>query len=575
MGKDTLVSLLDDSVSEYVDRVATESHLTDTASTYGELDANANRVANHLIASGVQKGDRVAYVTDNEQRVVPLDYGILRAGGISVPVDQRLKPRDLYGGYFGLVQPKLIVVDEKYEDTVGRHSGGIPMVRLDQAFTGSVEMPSVEVYPSDRATIIFSSGTSSNSDRNFKAVALSHDNIASNIVATRDLTLVANRVDGVEQPIAMMGLERHWHGFGYMVGKSHLSYGNRLHFTNPTAFRAGEAAHVNPHYVITVPSTARETFDKIQEGALEKNGSIGRAVLNWFLRQSNDYNFAKVNEGRNLWVKGLLHKYAEKRVYPKVLQGMSDKFGNSDFYLLGGSAALPLHLELSFYSIGRPIDQGYGLTETSPVVSINRRDGEDSFRFGSCGKPIEGVEVKIVNRDHLDRELDDGDHGIVLVRGSNVFQEYVGDSESTRNAFVGGWFNTGDIGTIEDGFLSITGREKNIIVLSNGENIYPEPIESHYSCSDFDLVVVGDGMPLVGGLLLNNNGYGDTELVNLALDRMHDSRERFRVPFNTGNLAVVPEVGEDSQFRTNTLKLRRKLLEEAYGGLIAEICDPK
>jgi len=571
----TLVDLLDDSVRKYGEDIAIRRQIpgeprSDKGRTYRELQERAFRVSNYLLSRGVDKGDRVMLITNNLPEFVEADFGVLYAGAVSVPVDQHLRIESLYGDYSDLIEPKLIVVDPKYDSKVRKYCGKFPIVSLEDVFKGEATDPKVEVNYSDLATIIFSSGVSSVTGRDFKAVMLSHDNLYTNIEATQFLHEMIEKTDGVKQEIYLAGLEKHWHAFGYMVVKSALSVGGRAHFTSKSELEKGNAAHINPHYMIMVPKSANDILEDIKNQVSEKGSNIAD-VFEWFLKQSNDFHYQKRNENKYNFLKGLAHIVGDKVFYSKIRKELQKKFGRNKISFLGGSANLPLDIEMSFNSFDRTIYNGYGLSEMSPVVSMTR---SKDYLFGYSGELILGVDAQIVDSDMAKngelKLVKEGNKGLLLLKGPGVFQGYYRDSESTENAFLNGWLNTGDLAILNGKSLRIEGRVDDEFKLSNGEKISPYSIENYCSNRGLNLLVVGKDRKRVGGLIISENGLLIEDILKSAYDELSDSREKIGIDFSEGRLAVICPTEKNY---TSTLKLRRNALLEEHSLLIDSLCN--
>jgi len=263
---------------------------------------------------------------------------------------------------------------------------------------------------------------------------------------------------------------------------------------------------------------------------------------------------------------------ANKLVFSKILE----KTGGRVRFFVSGGAPLAKDIAEFFYSIGLLILEGYGLTETSPVVSANTFD---NIKFGSVGKPIPGVEVKIAQ------------DGEILVKGPNVMKGYYKKEEETREAFEGGWFHTGDIGHIdEDGFLVITDRKKDLIVTSGGKNVAPQPIENILKTSPYisNAVVIGDKRRFMSALIVpdfekleeyarfNNIPFNShTDLVkNDEIVRFIESEVDRRTPDLSPYEKIKKIALLDREFEiekgeiTPTLKVKRNIIEEKYKDLI-------
>ena len=579
---ETLVSLVDNSAEKFPKRIAITSEITGEQYTYPQLRENSLRISNALLQRGIGKGDYIAVISDNIPEFIFADYGILYTGAASVPINQNLKPENLLEDYLRFVKPKVILAEGKYTEKVRRYSNGTPIISLEEALKAEPKRPDVEISQDDIAAIIFSSGTSSETERAFKAIQLSHENLASNIISNEDLIIRAEKRDGVSQGVYITGLVRQWHSFEYMVQKAFLYGGALLDFTNIQRFQKGNSgAQINPHYMLMVPKFANVLMNEIKEQIKNKSEKTYK-LFNWFLENSNQYNYEWVNNGKFDSKKWLLHQVAEQLFYKKIRKELEKKFGKNLLYMVGGSAPLPLETQMFFESIGMPIYQGYGLTETSPVVSVNTPEKK---RFGSSGKPIEGVDVMIAEQESTKnrkiRITEEGKEGLILTKGPNVFKGYLNDEAATLKSFIGGWFNTGDLGFMKEGYLYVTGREDYICKL-NGEKTNPSRIETHYSARGLDILLVGNKQNNDGAFIIADSkmkkrlkeGLQEKELISeVCNNQLADSKQKFGINFSPRNVAIITDLDEHPELTTGTLKVRRKLVEKHYASLIKQICN--
>jgi len=577
----TLVSIFDDSAKEFSDRTAIKSEITGEQWIYEQSRENSLRVSNTLWQKGVGKGDRVVIISDNNPNFVFGDYGVLYAGAASVPIDQSLRSENLLQDYLQFAQPKAILVEEKYKDKVKKHNSQTQLITLEEALQSEPKRPDVEISQDDISTIIFSSGTTSESERAFKAIMLSRENIASNVLAAEFLTSRVEKIDRKGQGVYMAGIARHWHSFEYMVQKAFLHAGALLHFTNVQRVqKRNSGAEINPHYMIMIPRFANILMNEIKE-QIKSKGKKTYRLFERFLENSNQYNFNRINNGRFIFKKWVLHQVADGLFYKKIREGLEKKLGKNLLYIVGGSAPLPIETQLFFYSIGIPIYQGYGLTETSPVTSVNT---PEESRFGSSGKLIKGVEVLIADIEEAERKkirvLEDSKEGVILVKGRNVFKGYLRDEKKTMGSFVEGWFNTEDTGYMQKGYLYVTGREKDLICLSTGEKINPAPIETYYPAKGLNMLLVGNNQNRAGALVIPDEKMsskikrGDLEeFTAYVLSLLADSNQKFGIGFSSKNIAVVHDFYEHPELTSGTMKARRKLVEKHYVSLIKQICN--
>lgn len=582
---ETLVSLLNNAVDKYAGRIAVKSQITGESWTYKKLREQAWRVNAALLRRDVGRGDMIPIVCDNNPSFLAADYGVLYSGATAVPINERLKPEDLLIDYFSLVKPKLVLAERSYVEKVRKYTD-VPVVSIEDTLMEAPLEPREEISPDHPSTIIFSSGTTSKTIRAFKAVVLSHKNVSSNVISTSHLSDRAERVDGFPQGIYMAGLARQWHSFAYMVQKAFLHSGALLHFTNERGvFLGGHGPKINPHYSIMVPERAGVIMRRIQKDIRKKGDNLYK-LFQYFLEKSNEFNYQRINNSNFNFNGWLLHQLGNQTIYRIVRKGLRQKVGKNIRYLIGGSAPLPLEIQEFFYSIGLPIYQGYGLTETSPVISVNV---PEAYRFGSSGKPIRGVEVLIADPDSIKsgtiKVLEEGKRGVILTKGDNVFGSYYGDRELTKAAFVGGWFNTGDLGSVDGGFLYVKGRIKDQIRTLRGES--PDVgAETEYSGKGriSKLIVVGNGMQRAGVLVVPDEtsikalagGLSERDLIkDICKKELADSLDKLGIPLDSSRVAIISDFSDYPALMTDTMKVRRELVAETYAGQIKRICNPK
>ena len=576
MPKETLVALLDDSVEKYGDRTAIIG-IDEERWTYEQLGDKSRRVAGYLKEKRVEKGDRVAIICDNKPVFVAANTGVFRNGAISVPIDQNLRPNDLLGDYLRLVEPKVVLADEAYADKVRKYTD-VPVILIPEALNGNLMREDVGVTGEDVSTILFSSGTSAVSDRAFKAVMLTHDNIYSNVIASRNLPRYIEDTRGV-QGIYLAGLAKHWHSFEHMIQFAFLYAGAVMHFTDVMRFTKGSASKINPHYAIMVPKIANSIKERIEKEVAEKGEKANR-WFKWFLEQSNKYNFERINNGHILPVQFIENLIGKKAVYKPINKGLEKMLGKNHPFLVGGSAPLPLEIQLFFYSIGLPIYQGYGLTETSPAISVNM---PWAYRFGSSGKIFEGIEILIADPDLLKQgiiqEVIEGKSGVILAKGRSVFKGYYKDEARTKSVFVGGWFNTEDKGHKEGEHLHVEGRIKRQICNLDGNKYDADTIESFCLGRGLEAIAVGELCNKTGLLIVpspemkKQREKGEEIVLDSICASLSDSKVKVGYAFSRKNVAVIWDFDEHPTWRSGVMKLRTELINQAYEPVIKRICN--
>ena len=438
----------------------TEWQVISSRQLYGYVAA----IARTLQQWGIARGDRVAILSENRPEWMIVDFACVTTGIADVPIYSTLTAEQtLYllqnsGARVACVSTleqlrkvqsivgqtkveKIVVFDDIAEINV------VPLWPLLHGVSTEIDLKFEEqarhVTPDDLATLIYTSGTTGTS----KGVMLTHRNLTSNaVMASKNAEWLQGDVYLSFLPLSHV-TARHLDYVCYLNGVTiaYCPYFDQL----PQMFQ-----EVKPTIIVSVP----RVYEKVRQEAERRAGSgIKRSIFDWALKVGRKHQ-TEIAKGERpsspAW------KLAEKLVYSKVRQG----FGGKGRVYFSGGAPLGYDMAEWFCAVGIPIFEGYGLTETSPVISVNRPGG---FKIGTVGKAYQDLQVKIA------------DDGEILVKGPTVFKGYWNMPEETRAAFVDGWFKTGDIGQIDsEGFLSITDRKKDLIKTSGGKFIAPQPIEN-------------------------------------------------------------------------------------------------
>ena len=436
--------------------------------TYEELGLHTKRLARYLKEQGVEAGDKVALVSPNTFEWVYAFFAIQWVGGVAIPVDTRLKGTEIRHIIKHSETRYLIIASNKYEE-IQEHLEDIDLkiIELDNitqkiALLEPVETPYYRDLE-DTACLFYTSGTTGSS----KGVMLTHKNIASNLDAFyKCFDYGPGDVFYLLIPLS--------HSFGITVSLlAPISSGSTIAFA--TSFKSKriieELRESRANIMLIVPIFLEKILLAIHRNV--KKSALPKKLI--------------FNSMRGLG------KIGGRKVREKVFKGIRDKIGFGRMkYLISGGAKLPLWVAHGLEELGFPIMQGYGLTETSPVVSVNPKGLEKN---ASVGIPLPGIEVKI---------MDPGEDGVgeIAVKGPNVMKGYYKNEEATKEVITeDGWFLTGDMGYIdEDGYIYITGRKKSVIVTKGGKNIYPEEVEAVLLRSPFieELLVLGGRNPTTG-----------------------------------------------------------------------------
>jgi long-chain acyl-CoA synthetase len=401
-------------------------------------------------------------------------------------------------------------------------------------------------------------------------VLLTHSNIAFNAVS-------AGSFLGIEPDNLMLSFLPMSHIFERMVLYLCLHFGVQINFSGGIETVASDMREVRPMLMSAVPRLLEKIYSRIQKNASD-GGRIKKMIFEWASAVAKRTAELET-EGKTLPpLLEFQREIADHLVYGKLREVVGGRMRR----IVSGSAALPSDIALFFIGAGIPVLQGYGLTETSPVISVNTLK---HHRVGSVGRPITGVEVKIAP----DNEI--------LTRGPHVFRGYFKKDEETREAFTdddGGWFKTGDIGRLdEDGFLFITDRKKDLIKTSAGKYVAPQMIEGMIDQSEFveQSVVVGDKRKYVSALIVpdferlrawaKEQGIETKEREQLIEDRRVVDLYKSEVNKLTRSLADYEKVKRiallpkeftiDNGELTPTLKVRRRVVEEKHAEMIESL----
>jgi len=438
-------------------------------------------VARALESWGIRQGDRVAILSENRPEWTITDFAALALGAVTVPIypTQTAEQTSFLLNDSGA---RVIAVSTKHQLEkvlpIQRHTPVERIVVMDAVETAhAVPMQGLMLHgpadfdpefdararsvgPDDLATIIYTSGTTGTP----KGAMLTHGNMASNIVSA-----MAGFSWGTKEEVSVSFLPLS-HVTARHVDFALLHRGVVLAYCCDLARLAQVLAEVKPDIFIGVP----RVYEKIrQQVILKASGFPKSAIYRWALAVGRAHRAETLAGTRP---EAFSWKIADRLVFSKVRAGIG---GKAEEFISGGA---PLGRELAewYADIGIQIDEGYGLTETSPVIAVNT---PGSHKLGTVGKPLANVEVRIA------------DDGEVLVRGPSIFKGYWNRPEDTRNVFVDGWFKTGDIGHLDsEGYLSITDRKKDLIKTSGGKFIAPQPIENSLKLNPLigTAVVVGD-----------------------------------------------------------------------------------
>jgi long-chain acyl-CoA synthetase len=410
------------------------------------------------------------------------------------------------------------------------------------------------VEPDDLASLIYTSGTTGDP----KGVMLTHNNIASNLLASLERVPFDETVREHERMLSYLPLS---HVFERMITYMYLSMGYPIFYIEDVDEIREDFEYVKPYYFATVPRLLEKIHTGIKVKGQEMSG-LKKQLYYWAINRAEEYDPENPPSGLN----AIKHKIADKLVYSKV----RDLFGGNLLGMVSGGAALSPNLFRFMNALGLICMQGYGLTETSPVLSVNDKD---HMRVGSSGTPLSNVEIKIA------------DDGEILAKGPNVMEGYYNNPEKTDEVFNDdGWFMTGDVGKLEDNYLYITDRKKSVFKLSTGKYVAPQIIENLLSESGFidQAMVIGYQRKFCSALIVPDYGNArkwlkgrgksvsdpeneDPEVQRL-IQREVDKVNKQLSPWETVKKFVLLETpfSIESGELTPTLKVKRPIVKERY-----------
>lgn len=557
--------------------------------TYSELRTKVEAFAFGLAAIGIERGDRVAIVSENRPEWVISDQAIAALGAVSVPLYPTMTAKQIEyifndaGVNVAIVsnQFQLNKVMRVYADIstlekviLMTEKGPIPEPGTF-GFSAVMEMgeklrkedPELvarniqAVQPDDLLTLIYTSGTTGNP----KGVMLTHHNLVTNVVASAEVIEFGTS----DVMLSFLPLS---HSFERMAGYyTGMSCGATIAYAESVETVSENMLQVRPTIVTTVPRLFERIYSRVMK-QVDAGSPLRKKIFMWGLAVGRLHARAtrKGSVPVALRFKRLI---ANKLVYAKL----REKTGGRIRFFVSGGAALGREFGEFFEAMGFKVIEGYGLTESSPVISVNRLE---NYKFGAVGHPIPGVEVRIAP------------DGEILARGPNIMKGYYKNEEATRQAIdEEGWLHTGDIGTIDaEGFIHITDRKKHLFVSSGGKNIAPQPIENLFLSSKFieQFMLIGDRRMFLTALVVPDfdalKEYADSrnipydsvaELVkNAEINDLVD-KEINKIQKDLANYERVRRFTLlEKQFSieegelTPTQKVRRKVIEERYADLI-------
>ena len=523
--------------------------------SYEDTLKMAKRIAAGLMALGVQKGEKVSYLSEGRDMWVIGELGVLYAGAVNVPLSIKLEESNdlvfrvkhsdskyIITSKFQLpkirkILPECPMVEKViiFDEVADKKENELyisEIIEMGDKFLAENEEMFVQRYrsigPDDYANISYTSGTTADP----KGILLTHRNYTANVEQAHSVIGVAPE----DRMLIILPLD---HCFAHVAGfYTMMSYG--ASFGTVPSGKTGKEALRNipssikefkPNVMLSVPTLAK-SFKKNIETTIKKSGPTVEKLYNFALKNAIAYNKEGYNKGTefvDIFRKPLMLLF-DKIIFKKVREGL----GGQMKFFVGGGALLDIDLQRYYYAIGIPMYQGYGLSEATPIISAN---SPAKHIFGSSGKVVQPMEIKILDADGVEQPF--GVKGEICIKGENVMAGYWKNPKSTANTIVDGWLHTGDMGYMRDEeMLYVVGRFKSLLIAADGEKYSPEGIEEN---------------------LVENSKYIDGAL-------MHNSQNPYTIALVTPNKealkAYVKELGMDPSTKEAKVKMLEKIQEE-------------
>lgn len=541
--------------------------------------------ASGLLELGLNEGDKVALISNNRPEWHIADLGILYAGMINVPIYPTITEDD-YQYIMNDAEVKLCLVsDQELFEKVSSIKEKVPSLQAIYSFDqlencehwsvvkkngegknqDRIEKIKEGIKEEDLATLIYTSGTTGRP----KGVMLSHKNLVSNVIASRERLPVSND----SKSLSFLPL---CHVYERMVTYLYIYTGTSIYYAESLETIGDNLREVHPKVFTAVPRLLEKVYDKIVAKGSDLKG-VKRGLFFWALALGHRY---ELNGKNGFWYEFQL-KIANKIIFSKWREAL----GGNTKAVASGAAALQPRLARVFLAAQIPIMEGYGLTETSPVLAVNEEDN-DGIRIGTVGRPLSNVEIKIA------------EDGEILAKGPNVMMGYYNNEEATKEVFTAdGWFKTGDLGEMVEGeYLKITGRKKETFKTSGGKYVAPQLLENKMKESNFieQIMVIGEGEKHPAAIVQPAFEFLEewckrkdipytTHAEIVKLDRIRD-RIMKEIDFYNQEFAQFEQVkkiilsgsewGIDSGEMTPTMKVKRRVIMQNFSDEIEKCYRP-
>ncbi len=546
----TIIDFVEKYVAEFSDNTFLWEKIGDVwePTTYSETLRQAYRIGAGLMALGVQKGEKVSYLSEGRNLWVIGELGVLYAGAVNVPLSIKLEEANDLVFRIRHSDSKYVVTSKFQLQKIRKILPECPLVEKVIVFDEIPDMRENEIYigdvmkmgddflarnrelfvqrfksigPDDYANISYTSGTTADP----KGILLTHRNYTANVEQ-------AQSVIGVTPQDRMLIILPLDHCFAHVAGfYTMMSYGASIG-TVPSGKSGKEALRnipssikeLKPTVMLSVPTLAK-SFKKNIEATIKKSGPVVEKLYNFALDNAIKYNKEGYNKGglADCWRRPLMWIF-DKVIFKKVREGL----GGQMRFFVGGGALLDIDLQRYWYAVGIPMYQGYGLSEATPIISAN---APARHILGSSGKVVSPMEIKILDADGVEQPY--GVKGEICIKGENVMAGYWKNPKSTADTIVDGWLHTGDMGYMRDAeMLYVVGRFKSLLIASDGEKYSPESIEES---------------------LVENSRYIDGAL-------LHNSQDPYTIALVTPNKEALKSWARENGLDPETDAAREKML---------------
>ncbi|MBB6326492.1 long-chain acyl-CoA synthetase [Algoriphagus iocasae] len=572
MTPDRLFDLIPYQISQYDKNVSLAFKENNSWQTYSSRDLKeiTENLSLAFLNSGISKGDKVAIISNNRPEWNFVDLALQQIGAISVPMYPTITTED-YRYIFEHAEVKMVFVgDQEILEKVKAANPELKVFSFHQLdgvdfwkdFMKSGENGDLQILEDSKAsvetddlfTIIYTSGTTGRP----KGVMLSHKNVLSNVMSVSEILTLERGKDKVLSFLPLC------HIFERTASFCHLKMGISIYYAENLELIGDNLREIKPQGFNTVPRLLEKIYDKIVSKGYELKG-IKRSLFFWALKLGHEYN---PSEDQGAWYNWQL-KMANKLIFSKWREAL----GGEIVQINCGASALQPRLARVFWAAGIKVCEGYGLTETSPVVSASICNHKE-IRIGYVGKLLKDVEVQIAS------------DGEILVKGPNVMLGYYKQPDVTAEVLKNGWFHTGDIGELDGEYLKITDRKKEMFKTSGGKYVAPQVIENKIKESSLidQVMVIGENRNYVVALIIpsedglkeycRHKGFPFTEMSEMILkpeviakyERVLEDMNKYFAKWETiKRFKLLPEPwGIESGELTPTMKLKRKIILSKY-----------